>query len=467
MNIVWLRNDLRLHDNLCLQNALEADEDFFLVYVIDDRMKEEYHGFQRSSQKRRNWLENCLYNLQKDVENLGGTFIIKKGLPANELKKLVKKHDVQQVFTDIDPGLYERKDIESVKQECEVVTCYNSWLWNPEDNNILFNKVPDVFTYFRKKVEKNSYVRKPVKKPKSLPNIDITEKSIGVVAKPLVHDKRSSVQFQSSEADALAHLETYVWKDKLPKKYKYTRNQLMRKDFSTKFSIWLGVGSLSPRKIYHEIELFEEKFGSSKSTYWIKFELTWRDFFRYQAIKHNSSLFSENGIQQKDILWNANKDLLTAFTNGLTGYPLVDAGVRELKETGFMSNRARQNVASFFTKNLRLDWRIGAAFYEKYLLDFDVASNYGNWQYVSSIGNDGRDFRYFNIITQAKKYDAAGYIKTWVPELQNLKESLTYEPWTIREGEEEMYDFTYGEDYPRKIVDFRKSINTSKDVFNV
>lgn len=465
MNLVWLRNDLRLHDNLCLQNALKVDNKFFLVYVVDKRLKQDYMGFKRMSQARLDWLENCLYNLKKDVEKIGGTFIIKKGLPAEELRNLVKKHDIDTVFTDFDPGFYEQKDIASVKKNCQVITCYNSWLWNPDDNNIPFKNVPDVFAYFRRNVEKNSYVRNPMNKPTKLPNVQIDEDSVDVASKKLVHNKRSSIPFQSSEEDALNHLKQYVWQNKLPKKYKYTRNQLIGKDFSTKFSIWLGIGSLSPRKIYDEIEKFEEKFGSSKSTYWIKFELTWRDFFRYQAIKQDELLFAEKGMEQKDIVWNKNEAYLKAFTSGLTGYPLIDAGIRELKKTGFMSNRARQNVASFFTKNLHLDWRVGAAFYEKYLLDFDVASNYGNWQYISSIGNDGRGFRYFNIITQAKKYDAASYIKTWVSELRNLRDEHVYEPWKISEGEMKMYDFTYGKDYPRKIVDFRKSINTSKEIF--
>lgn len=466
MNIVWLRNNLRLHDNKCLKAALEAKKDFFIVYVIDERLQKEFMNIKRNSKARRDWLENCLSHLKNDVETVGGTFIIKKGDPVQEIKQLIQSHDVNTVFTDFDPGYYERQDINKVKSVSKVVTLFDSWLWNPNDNMISFEDVPDVFTNFRKKVEKSSHVRNTISKPTKLPKVNVKEKSHAVKAIKLSHDKRSSVIFQSSEADALNHLQEYVWEKKLPKKYKYTRNQLIGKDFSTKFSIWLGIGSLSPRRVYEEVEKFEDKYGSSKSTYWIKFELTWRDFFRYQAVKQGKLMFAEKGMEQKNILWSENDEYLKAFRNGKTGYPLIDAGVRELKKTGFMSNRARQNVASFFTKNLHLDWRIGAAFYEKYLLDFDVSSNYGNWQYVSSIGNDGRGFRYFNIITQAKKYDAANYIKTWIPKLSKLQDEHVYEPWKISEGEMKMYDFTYGQDYPRRIVDFRKSINKSKEMFD-
>lgn len=189
---------------------------------------------------------------------------------------------------------------------------------------------------------------------------------------------------------------------------------MIGEDYSSKFSPWLANGSLSSKTIYWRIKEYEAEFGANQSTYWLIFELIWRDYFKYISIKHNSSFFKIDGILEKKYEWKTDDRQIQNWIQGKTREPFVNANMIELKETGFMSNRGRQNVASYFSKELMLDWRIGAAYFESMLIDYDVHSNYGNWLYISGVGNDPRD-RKFNIKSQAERYDPESkYQNLWL-----------------------------------------------------
>jgi deoxyribodipyrimidine photo-lyase len=175
-------------------------------------------------------------------------------------------------------------------------------------------------------------------------------------------------------------------------------------DYSSKFSPWLANGSLSAKTVYWKVKEFEKEHFKNDSTYWLIFELIWRDYFKYISMKHGNKIFKLEGILDKKYDWSSDSSLINNWINGNTSEPFVNANMIELKKTGWMSNRGRQNVASFFAKDLKLDWRIGAAYFESMLIDYDVHSNYGNWMYTSGVGNDPRD-RKFNIKMQAERYD--------------------------------------------------------------
>jgi deoxyribodipyrimidine photo-lyase len=194
------------------------------------------------------------------------------------------------------------------------------------------------------------------------------------------------------------------------------------KDYSSKFSVYLSLGCLSPRIIYEEIKKAEAIRGANDSTYWLIFELLWRDYYYFIALKFGIRLFKRAGIKHDFAKrWKRNRDHFKKWMDGETGVPFIDANMRELKLTGYLSNRGRQNVASFFTKDLGLEWWWGAMYFESQLIDYEVCSNWGNWNYLAGIGTDPREDRYFSPVSQAKKYDAnAEYIKYWIPELQNI-----------------------------------------------
>jgi deoxyribodipyrimidine photo-lyase len=216
---------------------------------------------------------------------------------------------------------------------------------------------------------------------------------------------KTAFPFHGGESEALKRIDEYFFKSKKVAVYKKTRNGLIGKDYSTKFSPWLANGSLSAKTIYWKIKDFENEFGSNQSTYWVIFELVWRDYFKYISLKHGSKIFKIGGILEKNYTWNADRSIIENWKNGKTKDDFVNANMIELKETGWMSNRGRQNVASYFAKELLQDWRIGAAYFESMLLDYDVHSNYGNWMYVAGVGNDPRD-RKFNTKLQADRYDS-------------------------------------------------------------
>ncbi|KAE8212898.1 hypothetical protein CF327_g3495 [Tilletia walkeri] len=232
-------------------------------------------------------------------------------------------------------------------------------------------------------------------------------------------------------------------------RYKQTRNNLIGHAYSTKMSAFLAYGSISPRQIWEALDAHDLKFGSNQNTYWVRFELLWRDFFALIATKYGALLFELGGFElatdprqaQKKTegdwwkKWNPERDSgdhdVVRVLEGKTGIPFIDANITELRESGFMSNRGRQNVASFLSKDLSYDWRIGAEFFQSHLIDYDATSNYGNWQYVAGVGNDPRASRQFNIIKQSKTYDPEGeYIKLWVPELRGLTSPVIHHPWT-------------------------------------
>jgi deoxyribodipyrimidine photo-lyase len=211
----------------------------------------------------------------------------------------------------------------------------------------------------------------------------------------------------------------------LPHTYKETRNQMLGPDYSTKFALWLGSGAVSPRRILCELAKFEAEAGETRSSYWIWFELLWRDFFRFQCSKVGTRAFHVGGPRGvTGIAWKNDAGLFEAWRRGRTGYPLVDASMVELNSTGFMSNRSRQIVASFLAKDMGVDWRLGAAHFEETLIDYDCPANWGNWAYGAGVGCDPREDRYFSIPKQGKVYDSeAAYIRTWLPAIAHLPTS--------------------------------------------
>ncbi|MGA1624603.1 MAG: FAD-binding domain-containing protein, partial [Prochlorothrix sp.] len=202
------------------------------------------------------------------------------------------------------------------------------------------------------------------------------------------------------------------------------------------------------------------------STYWMVFELLWRDFFRFTAAQAGSTLFRSSGIQGLDVPWTVDWELFDRWRSGQTGYPFVDANLRELAATGFMSNRGRQNVASFLTKNLGLDWRMGAEWFESLLIDYDGCSNWGNWNYTAGVGNDGRGFRYFNLVKQARDYDPQGdYVRHWIPELAAIPGDRIHQPWMLTQADRDRWGLAMPLDYPDRCVDFWQSLKHQEQQF--
>ncbi|KAL9106644.1 MAG: hypothetical protein Q9227_008364 [Pyrenula ochraceoflavens] len=424
-----------------------------------------------------------------------------QGQVVKELLETFKEQsDVETVgvWMTSEEGVEEKREEGEVQKAVEAAGKeFKLWVdekYYIDDRDLPFPKpsgLPDVFTSFRKTVEPlRSAPRRVLSKPSKLPPIptnipphpapfsmpetlDNLKTSLlkpldtsPVLANPPSYPSptESAHSFSggaTSAHDRLHHLLT----DGAAASYKDTRNGLLGLDFSTKLSAYLALGCITARQVHASLLAFEdaenshpsaEKWksnkhkngygaGENKGTAGIRFELLWRDYMRLCTRKFGPRLFRISGFRDDESYpWKSpsssedHKRILDRFLRGDTGTGLIDASQRELLHTGYTSNRARQNVASFWAKHLGFDWRVGAEWYECNLVDYDVSSNWGNWQYVAGVGNDPRgESRVFNPVKQSHDYDREGeYIKAWVPELRDVSDVQgVWQGWMISEGE--------------------------------
>jgi len=425
-SIVWFKTDLRLHDNETLVKAIEQSSEIIPVYCFDDNhFKTTEYGFQKTGNFRAQFLLESLKDLDTNLRKLGSGILIVKGKPEEELYKLAQKYQATKVYSKKEVAYEEKQTEERVEKElwklrCELETFSTSTLYHAQDLPFSIKDIPNIFTNFRKRTEKESQIRTIFQTPQKIvsppiPNLNLPQLKELNLGAPIT-DNRTAFPFKGGETEAYQRLNYYFSETKFISKYKETRNELVGSDYSSKFSPWLANGCLSPREIYYELKKYEESFGANESTYWLVFELLWRDYFRFMMKKHRHQFFLQTGIKSGDVPTNSNNQLsLNAWINGEANNDFINANMLELKLTGFISNRGRQNVASYLCHDLKLDWRYGAAYFEQQLIDYDVCSNWGNWAYLAGVGNDPRGNRYFNIDKQANDYDSKKeYRKLWI-----------------------------------------------------
>ncbi len=415
-SIIWFKTDLRLEDNETLLKAIAQSEQLIPVYCFDDsHFETTFYGFKKTGSFRAQFLLESLQDLDDNLRKIGSGLLILRGKPEVEIPKIVQEYKAQKVFAKREVAFEEKQTEKLVQAElfkcrCELKTFSTSTLYHAEDSPFSIKDIPDVFTNFRKKTEKESKIRVPFEVVKQInsPGIPVMKlpslEDLGLEFTPI--DSRGAIQFKGGETEAINRLNQYFYKTKCLSIYKETRNGMIGTDYSSKFSAWLALGCISPRFIYEEVKKYEKQFGANESTYWLIFELLWRDFFRFMFKKHQTKFFLYSGIKTDKVNSKSlNEKLLSQWINGTTNSDFINANMLELKQTGFMSNRGRQNVASFFCNELNMDWRLGAAYFEEQLIDYDVCSNWGNWAYLAGVGNDPRGHRYFNIEKQASDYD--------------------------------------------------------------
>ena len=421
-SLVWFRNDLRINDNLALNSALLAPGKVIGFYCFNLSMfKMTNLGFPRIDKFRAKFLLETIENLKEDLKKINVTLIIKIGDPVEELTKIISQQKIKNIFFQKEWTQEEVDEENQLKSKCNdknFKSFYSQFLYDPDDLDI--NNISNVFTNFRKHCEKKLKVKDLVESPKkllddNLLNDDYLIPSLSDLGlEDFEIDSRSAFKFKGGCNAAKERLDFYLWQSKKINFYKQTRNGLIGKDYSSKFSSWLSNGSISAREIFWEIKEYEKNILKNQSTYWLIFELMWRDFFKYISMKYRNKIFKIGGILEKDYHWNTDNKIFDKWVDGLTNEPFVNANMLELKYTGWMSNRGRQNVASYLAKELNIDWRWGARYFESQLIDYDVHSNYGNWMYVSGVGNDPRD-RKFNIKFQAERYDPTNkFQKMWL-----------------------------------------------------
>ncbi|SHJ39426.1 DASH family cryptochrome [Aquimarina spongiae] len=413
--LVWFRNDLRTKDNTSLQKAVPENTNVIGIYFFDPRLFEtDRFGFRKTGKFRAKFLLESVSELKENLAQLNIPLFVYRQFPEDVLPQFFEDRDIAAVYLQKEWTQEESDALAAVKSSLKHYTVdwfenYDQFLFHPEDIPFEITDIPKVFTNFRKKCEKYSKVRPEVdieRLPESnmITNDTALPSLFDLGFEAFQPDHRSAFPFKGGENEALQRVTSYFWDTKKLSYYKKTRNGLIGTNYSSKLSAWLANGCISPRTIYHEVKKYEQQIAKNDSTYWLIFELIWRDFFKYISLQYGNAIFWQKGILERSYDWSDNKEAIQKWIDGETFEPFVNANMLELKYTGWMSNRGRQNVASFFAKELELDWRVGAAYFESLLIDYDVHSNYGNWMYVAGVGNDPRD-RKFNIKLQAERYD--------------------------------------------------------------
>jgi deoxyribodipyrimidine photo-lyase len=403
--LYWFQQDLRIKDNPGL--ARQADAKELLLLYIWPRNRPWCNVTGMGAQRERFLLES-LQALRDDLSRYGQDLLVLHGSPELVIPDLVREFHLEKVATSRTPGYYERRTLAllTAKLDVPLEVCRGNTLFAERDLPGGLDALPGHFTPFRQAVEDLATTR-PVDAPSRLP------------APPAARFHRippcdaaphTALPVRGGSAHGERRLRQFVFEQQSITRYKTTRSCLDGLAGSSTLSPWLANGCLSVRQVADAVHRFEREHIRNDSTYWLFFELLWREFFHWRALKDDVNLFLLRPPGARRRLHNCSFEprSFARWCQGDTDFPLVNALMRQLLATGWMSNRGRQIAASCLVNELGIDWRYGAAFFEKHLVDHDVASNYGNWQYLAGVGADPRGGRHFNLDKQAAEYDPEG-----------------------------------------------------------
>jgi len=421
-SLVWFRNNMRVEDNSSLTKAMNESDNVIGFINIDPKIFiTTKYGFKKTEKYRAKFLLETISDLKSQLEILNISLIITNRDFGQSINEIIDQYGITNIYTQTEWTRDELIEESFIPDEINFIKDFDQFLFSPNDVRSLYDNIPRGFSNFRKKCEKYLSVNDTLPIPKSLNSdnkisIEYPIPSLSDLGfKDFEVHKDSVFRFKGGEINAKNRIRNYFFETRNVSMYKLTRNGLIGEDYSSKFSPWLANGSVSAKYIFKSLKEYEKEVEKNESTYWLYFELIWRDFFKYVSMQHKDKFFNKDGIYGEDKEWSDDKDVLLNWINGKTNEPFVNANMIELSQTGFMSNRGRQNVSNYLTKELKIDWRIGAEYFESMLIDYDVHSNYGNWLYNAGIGNDSMPFRKFNPKLQSERYDPdKSYEKIWL-----------------------------------------------------
>lgn len=456
--IVWFRQDLRVADNPALYHAAQ-NGDVLPIYILDDANAGDY----KMGAASRVWLHHALEDLDT---SLGGHLCTYQGRADKVLKSLVAEHDIKGIYWNrcYEPWRIERdKQIKEAHKDLDVQSFNGSLLWEPwkalKDDGTPYK----VFTpYYRKKCLQKA---EPPRDVYAAPGFmefaagDFTSEALALLP-DIPWDQDLVTHWDISEAGAFQCMQSFM--DEGLNGYKEGRNFPAQKHVS-RLSPYLHWGQISPHQIWHEAQSRED----GKDLDHFLSEIGWREF-SHSLLYHFPDLPRKNLQQKFDAFpWSEDEENLKAWQTGQTGYPIVDAGMRELYQTGYMHNRVRMIVGSFLVKNLLLHWHHGERWFWDTLFDADLANNSASWQWIAGCGADAAPyFRIFNCITQGEKFDKTGeYTRRFVPELKDMPDKYLFKPWEAPTDVLKQAGVVLGQTYPAPLVDVKLSRERALDAF--
>ena len=458
--IVWFRDDLRLSDHPALHAASKTGARVICLYVLDEQST----NARPPGAAARWWLAQSLRALQKSLEAIGSPLVLRRGSAATVIAELARDTDADAVFWNEIAQAPHRAVADQLAGALNeigvaVQTFAGDLLATPADIRSKDGRGPRVFTPFWKRVHSFGDPPKPLPAPKALsPVPDIVGDALeSWHLEPTHPDWAGGLRetWTPGEPSAQSRLRQFLKSGVAG--YSTERDRPDREGTSS-LSPHLRFGEISPRQVWHAARFAAAEHPKLAGDI-DKFlsELGWREFCRHL-------LFDVPDLAQRNLQpsfdafpWKTDGRALRAWQRGQTGYPIVDAGMRELWHTGVMHNRVRMVVASFLVKHLLIDWRDGEKWFWDTLVDADPGSNPANWQWVAGSGADAAPyFRVFNPILQGEKFDPDGiYVRRWVPELAELPARLIHQPWTATPLELAGAGITLGKTYPERVIDHK------------
>lgn len=450
--IWWVRRDLRLHDNDALDAALASGSPVIPVFVLDPELLRT----NRAADKRLAFLFGGLRALDADLRARGSRLIVRSGPPAGELATLCAETRAAAIYAEADPWSYARQRDAAIARDLPLTLTHGLTI-RPYD--VICKAAGDPYTVF------TPYSRAW----KSLPlpiaaDLHVVPDRLAAppdplsVAVPGAPELPSVTVFPPGETEARRRLSAFAAGRSAPiATYGETRNR-MDLDGTSELSPYLRFGMVSARAAavaaLQAIDAAPGETARRSAETWLN-ELIWREF--YQSVLHHfpAVLTQEFQAGLRNIPWRNDRSEFAAWCEGRTGYPVVDAAMRQLVQSGWMHNRARMIAASFLVKDLLVDWRWGEDFFMQHLVDADPASNNGGWQWTAGVGTDAAPyFRVFNPVLQSQKFDPEGaYIRRWLPELHDAATRYIHAPWTMPTDEQRAAGVAIGKGYPGPVVD--------------
>jgi deoxyribodipyrimidine photo-lyase len=420
ISLVLYRSDLRVDDHAPLWAAAHAGRPVVGLYVFEPGQygKTKVYGLPKTGAHRAQFIRESVADLCGQLADLGVPLVVSnfetnEAIANVQVELREQGYVVEHVYYSDELGSEEQRVIRKAQAIHPDLTWHAYWTKGLFAPTIFADAkdVPDLFTKFRNLVEKKHTVPEPLPVPTldhpdqgNLFDAMKSEYTVGAAE----GSSRATFAFKGGSTAGKARLDYYLFGSDCVANYKETRNGMLDPDDASRLSPWIAQGCLSVRTICAELRRYERTRVQNESTYWLFFELLWREFFLFMHRKYGDRMFKQTGIQQREKPWVTSDKQMQTWLNGTTNSDLVNASMHELAETGYTTNRARQNAASFLTQTCHFDWLFGAEVYESLLLDYEPAVNYGNWQYLAGVGNDARQDRWFDVVKQANQYDPTG-----------------------------------------------------------
>ena len=461
--IWWLRRDLRLIDNQVLLSAFEQSHEVIPLFIIDPYLQKSPYF----NNRRWDFLLGCLVELDKNLQLHGSRLILRQGKPLSVLRELIRESGADFIYAEQDVTPYARKRDSQIGQELPV-----RWIGFPTVHppGSVFKPNGEPYTVFTHYLKAWKQLPFPFSGDVRIPDDLSTPPELSSLIFPSIEETTYSALFPGGENEANIRLDLFCNGHDAPiYRYGEARN-LLSADGTSGLSPYIRFGCISPRRVasyaYRALSTAANLDAQNNAKIWLD-ELIWREFYNHILYHFPYARKQSFRSNLRSIKWINDQDQFTAWCQGKTGYPVIDAAMRQLQLTGWMHNRARMFTASFLVKDLLIDWRWGEKWFMRHLIDGDPAANNGGWQWTAGTGTDAAPyFRVFNPVLQSKKFDPNGkYIREWLPELACVPDQFIHEPWNMSPAQQKEFRCIIGQDYPTQLVKHQEARKQMINVF--